>query len=321
MQKGIKDMNMWQFYGLMVFLNASIVLHGMELTNHEKTLSPNVRIIRRYFFSEEHLVRYLDEDCPIATLVPKDIDDFLESGFHVVRTSPNIANSYDQFHGISCVIRPGKDVITADAKYITIGGKDSYKIPKKDKSSPCSLAYTPKYIAVGFADGSFAVRSLHKNSCMLGSSCYEGPVTSICMPSPHICVLGGGNAARIHNVRDIQKYSGEGKHTTSLCGKVMTLGTDKKGNPYCADILAVAGPFIVMQTKKNKSFIKSPYSLEAFCAIQNGTFAEPQENLLGQIIKAQKNEEPKVLSEKDQEVFSSLCPTIQNVISHGWKNN
>jgi hypothetical protein len=55
-------MNVWHLYGLMVFLNATINLYGMEVdykTEHEKTLSPNAIKIRRHLFSKKQLACYL----------------------------------------------------------------------------------------------------------------------------------------------------------------------------------------------------------------------------------------------------------------------
>ena len=312
-------MNLWHLYGLMVFLNASIVLHGMELTEHEKALSPAARIIRRHLFSEKQLVRYFDVDS-VYTLVPNNVHDLLNSLPHVVYASPNIANYYDSSHGISCVIRPRKRLIIANTKSKSIIiGKSSYKIYEKDAFPICSLAYTPACVAAGFCDGSFAVRHLCQEKVDVFPPCHKGPVTSICMPSPRTYVLGGGETVSIHIVRNAKKRINDGE-LLAFDSKAMWLGTDKRGNPYCGDIVAIAGPLIVMQTKKNRPIVRSLYSVNAFNAIQGGTFTGPQENFLIRMIDAQDNKLPMEPSEKDHEIFGSLCPTIQNVLSHGWNN-
>jgi hypothetical protein len=310
-------MNVWRLCFVMIFLNATISLHGMEIdykTEHEKTLSPDAIKIRRYLFSKKQLIRHRYVDS--TTIFLNNLDDFLDSFSRVVRTSPNIANSYDRFYGISCVIRPGKDLITADIKTRDVTmGQHSYKIRRKDTSSICSLAYTPKCIAAGFLDGSFAAIHLDKDRSHVASPCHKGPVTSICIPSPHTYVLGGGKTVGIHTLRGATGSFEDGDAIV-FDGTIMSLGIDKKGNWYCGDIVAVAGPFIVMQTKENQSLIKSIYSPDAFNAIQYGIFTESQKSVLKRMIDAQDNKLPLVLSDEDHDIFGSLCPTIRHVLQH-----
>jgi hypothetical protein len=310
-------MNVWRLYGAMVFLNATISLSGMELTEHEQALQPIDIKIRNYFFGEDKIAYYFKRDT-LYTTSPNNLEGFLNSFSHVIRASPNIANSCDLSRGVSCIIKSGEDLIAANTQYkhIRIGSRGYYKICKQDASPICSLAYTPQCIAAGYADGSFFVASLRINSCFIAPPCHEAPITSIvCIPSQKICVLGGGEAVRMYRpkVSNVVLKDGE---VAEVDVKTICLGTNKKGNPRCADIVAVAGPFIVIKTTKNKPFIKSLYSSAAFNAIQFGTFTGPQKSVLKRMIDAQDNKLPLALSEEDHEIFGSLCPTIRYVLQH-----
>ena len=304
----------WSSIVMMCF-NTTLALSGMALTEHEQTLQPIDRKIRDYFFGEDKLVHYFKRNA-LYTISLNNLEGFLNSFSHVIRANSNIVNSYALSRGISCIIKSGENLISADAKCINIGSQGYFKIDKQDASPVCSLAYTPECIAAGYADGSFFVRSLRVNSHFIAPPCHEAPITSIvCIPSQKICVIGGGKTIRIFRPKMSNVAFGN-LELVAVDGVSMCLGEDKKGNPRCADIVAVVGPFIVVKTTKNKPHMKSPYSAVAFNAIQFGTFTGPQKSVLKRMIDAQDNKLPLVLSDEDHEVFGSLCPTIRHILQH-----
>jgi hypothetical protein len=308
-----KRMNIWHAHVLMLLLNATMTIYGMEQdtmeleqrTEWKKQLS-DTEMLRKYFFSQKLFKHFFYVDK--AYTIPLDNPTtLLESFSNLIFASPNIVTSYNTPPGTTCVITAGRDLITANSegKYITIG-EDKY-IPYNDISSECcSLAHTAEYTAAGFADGTVTV--LHKNYSFTAPQCHKAPVTSIvCIPSQDTYIVGGGNTIKIFRTNARMTFK-EGD-LIKMEGKRHSFGNDEKGNPYRANIFAAAGAFIFLRTKDNRALMQSFYSPEAFDAIQDGTLSQKQKTFLLRQINGKK------IANKDRKIFDTLCPTIRRVLT------
>ena len=125
----------------------------------------------------------------------------------------------------------------------------------------------------GLRDGS--VIMFNEDKTFTASQRHRAAVTSIaCVPSQHIYVVGGGNTMRIIKLDTAQ---------TIKDGDVVKMDSKRHSFDNDADIVAIAGPFIVMQPKEGDPFIQSFYSFSAYKAITDGTFQERQKTFFSRI--------------------------------------
>ncbi|HEV2916323.1 MAG TPA: hypothetical protein VGW78_01095 [Candidatus Babeliales bacterium] len=178
-----------------------------------------------------------------------------------------------------------------------------------------ALAYTPTYIAAGHEDGSLTLIDQPKKWRHEFSCCHTAPVTSILyVDSLNICVLAGGNGVTLIKIPSAASYN-QGMSSIEVDIESLIYGNDKKGKPILADMVAIAGLFIISKTKDNKSYAQHIYSHNALNAIHYGIFDICEKNFLVRMIEANQNQKNIVLSSDEQKILDNLCPTIRRILS------
>jgi WD40 repeat protein len=321
-------MNIWRSCLLIVLTNASTVFYGMDIKNrteHEQKLSEIDLKIRDYLFANKKINGYFDAEYYRLNRL-NDYDCFINSFSDVALALPNIATPKDRLQGISCRIQTDECTVSAYAKYIIVG-EDSYEIGHTVTSPVSSLACTPDCLAAGHADGSLT--KIDRWTCTIveiSKYRHKKSVSSIiCVPSQKLCLLGGGDEVTLMRWSDLQ-YKATGEAFVHLHYQVLSDRNRKKEEkkPVLTNIAAVVGPFIVMKTKDSTHWAQSPYSTEAFNAIQFGTFSNQEKVLLARIIDHQTSDHQKDKKglgfyEEEKRIFRRLCPTIQQIVKNGWE--
>jgi hypothetical protein len=291
-------------------------------------LTEDDKKIRAYFLAKNKILLHF-ENATYNVSHLNNMDALIRTFPRPVYSSSNIASDYasDKLLGdSSCVIelaRSGK-IIAANRSRIIKKNKsephDCYRL-RRNQLPVCSLAYARGYIVAGHYDGSLTIINERKHSKVVLSHCHRTPITSILyLPSQKVCVLGGGSDVEF--IRIFEKNWCQDKKKKGHCTiKRCDLGEDSTGEPYIADIVALAGPCVILLTKKSEPIAVSLYSRAAFNAIQSGRLSDEQKTFLVRVIDDQKKKKPVELSVEDKEELNTLCPTLQEALCYGWKDS